>query len=105
MKKVLSLLAIASLLTTACTKNSHGSDDLIPHNKNVEDNPNGGGGNNTTTIPMAVLSAFNTRYAGAAKIEWKLLSDGTYKAEFFISSVKWQAIFTSGGTLVKQEHS
>jgi len=38
------------------------------------------------------------------QVHWKLLSDGSYKAEFFIGSVKWQAIFTASGTLVKEQY-
>jgi len=52
---------------------------------------------------MAVLSAFNTRYPDATRIEWKKLSDGNFKAEFFRGSVRWQAIFTAAGNLVKEE--
>jgi hypothetical protein len=105
MKKAFFLIAIAAMCTTACTKQSHGSDDLIPHSSTVEDNPNGGGGGNTTAVPSAVLNAFKTRYPKATKIEWKKLSNGNYKAEFYIGTVRWQAIFTPTGTLVKQEHN
>ncbi|HEY6915980.1 MAG TPA: hypothetical protein VI413_14980 [Paludibacter sp.] len=105
MKMILSLMIVASLAMTSCTKQSHGADDIIQQNKAIEDNPNGGGGNNTMSVPSAVLSAFSTRYPSATQVQWKLLSDGTYKAEFFIGSVKWQAIFTASGTLVKEQHA
>jgi hypothetical protein len=104
MKNVLSLLFVACILTTACTKQSHGLDDLIPHQQGVEDNPHGGGGATVSTVPAAVLSAFNQRYPGATKVEWKQLSDGNYKVEFFKNGAKWQATFTSTGKLVKEEH-
>ncbi len=103
MKKLFLLLSIPVLLTTACTKQKGVDDNPISHNNGAfEDNPNGGGGNNNS-VPMAVLSAFNTRYPDATRIEWKKLSDGNFKAEFFRGSVKWQAIFTAAGTLVKEE--
>ncbi|HWJ89754.1 MAG TPA: hypothetical protein VNR87_01505 [Flavisolibacter sp.] len=111
MKKTLSIAAISALLmTTACTKQGHGSDDLVPQSsqsgQGVEDNPNGGGGNNVNaaTVPAAVLAAFNARYPDAMRIEWKKQSDGTFKAEFFRGTVKWQAIFTADGRLIKEEH-
>jgi len=102
MKKILSVLLAVSILATACNK--RGSDDLLSHQQGVEDNPNGGGGNNTTDVPTAVRSAFAARYANATAVQWKKLSDGTYKAEFFRGSVKWQAIFSASGTLMKEEH-
>lgn len=108
MKKTFIFLALATTLVTACTKNSHGSDDIFAssskHGSGVEDNPNGGGGNNTTSVPAAVLTAFNNLYPDATRIQWKKLSDGNFKAEFYRGAVKWQAIFTPAGKLVKQEH-
>lgn len=104
MKKIFCLAALASMLAVGCTKERNGADDLIPHNNAVEDNPNGGGGNNTTSIPAAVQAAFNTRYPNATSIQWKRLSNGNYKAEFMRGTVRWQAIFTPAGVLVKEEH-
>lgn len=104
MKKIFSLLFVAAVLTSACSKQSRGADDLVSHQQGIEDNPNGGGGNNVAVVPSAVLAAFNTRYPDATNVQWKLLSDGTYKAEFQRGTVKWQAIFTADGTLVKEEH-
>lgn len=105
MKKILSLIVISSFLMTSCTKQQHGADDLIPQQQGVEDNFNGGGGINTLSVPAPVLSAFVARYPDASKIEWKKLSDGNFRAEFFRGAVKWQAIFTMSGTLVKEEHN
>lgn len=106
MKKTLSILAVAALLTTSCTKQSHGADDLVPHVPGVEDNINGGGGNNVApaNVPAAVLSAFSGRYPDATGVQWKAQSDGSFKAEFLRGSVKWQAIFSASGTLLKEEH-
>jgi hypothetical protein len=104
MKKIFSLIVGASFLMASCTKQQHGADDLIPHQQGVEDNLNGGGGNNAVLVPAAVLTAFHSRYTDATKVEWKNLSDGSFKAEFFRGSIRWQASFTSNGTLVKEEH-
>lgn len=72
----------------------------------VEDNPNGGGGNNinAAAVPAAVRTAFASRYPNATAIQWKL-RNGQYKAEFFIGTIKWQAIFSPTGTLLKQERA
>ena len=104
MKKIFALVVMTSCLFASCTKDSQGSNDLITSQQRAENNPNGGGGNNIATAPDAVLSAFNARYPDATRIEWKQLPDGNIKAEFFRGAVKWQAIFTASGTLVKEEH-
>lgn len=104
MNKILSAVFFTAMLTSACTKQSHGSDDPAPHHQGVDDNLNGGGGNNVISVPPAVLSTFNARYPDATTVEWKKQSDGNYKAEFYRGSIKWQAIFTPAGVLVKEEH-
>lgn len=109
MKKVFASLIVMTLVATACTKESHGSDDGLvtsSHSGGVEDNPNGGGGNNVspTTVPTAVRNAFKTRFPNATRIEWKKLSNGNYKVEFYSGAVKYQAIYKPNGTLVKLEH-
>lgn len=106
MKKTILLLSIVTLCLGACTKHSPADDNSTLTSKSIEDNPNGGGGDNVnaSTVPAAVTSAFTARYPDAAQIQWKKLSDGNYKAEFFRGAVKWQAIFTPAGTLVKEEH-
>jgi len=102
MKKILSLVIVAAVLLTSCTKQGPGGDLANP--QTFEDNVNGGGGSNTKSVAAAVLAAFNARYPDAARIQWKLLSDGNYKAEFFRGAVKWQATFSPTGSLLKEEH-
>lgn len=110
MKKYLLSFAVVALLATACTKNDHtgGLDDSIVSSSNrhstPEDNPNGGGGDNVnlTSIPTAVVNTFKSRYPNATHAEWKKQSDGTYKVEFFRGSIKWQAIFSASGRLLKE---
>ena len=107
MKKLSSLLLIASLFATSCSKPLRGSDNIITqqkHGEGPDDNPHGGG-NNTVSVPAVVLSAFHSRYPDAKNIEWKKLSDGNFRAEFLRGTVKWEATFTPGGILVKEEHN
>jgi hypothetical protein len=108
MRKIISALFIVSMLATACTKHNPTADNgIISAARNgtgVEDNPNGGGGNNVATVPAAVTAAFNARYPDATNIQWKKLSDGSFKAEFNRGTVKWQATFTAAGVLLKEEH-
>jgi hypothetical protein len=129
MKKLFSLLVAAAIVSTSCTKdilnpnipgngtetihhgggtednhNGGGNDDNNNGGGNDDNNNNNGGDDNVSSVPDAVLSVFNARYTDAANIEWKLLSNGNYKAEFFRGSVKWQTTFTPSGTIVKEEH-
>lgn len=113
MKSLAILLFAASLAFASCSKDKLPSadDTSAPASSGsgsakVEDNPNGGGGSNiaATAVPAAVKAAFTSRYPGATNIQWKL-KNGQYKAEFFIGAVKWQAIFTPNGTLLKQERA
>jgi hypothetical protein len=99
MKKLLSSLLLIALMSTACTKDQL---DLLKQQVGAEDNPN----RNPSTIgvPAVVMTAFNTRYADATNTEWKKLSDGNFKAQFFRGAVKWEVIFSPTGVVVKEEH-
>ncbi len=105
MKTVISFLIAMTVLTTSCSK-SGVDDSSVLTSRPGEDNPNGGGGNNiaASAVPAAVMSVFNSRYPDASQTQWKLLSDGTYKAEFFRGASKWQVIFKADGTIIKEEH-
>jgi hypothetical protein len=103
MKRLMLILCFPMVVTTACTKSTGLDDNPARNSSAFEDHPNGGGGNNTTSIPAAVVSAFTARYPNATGTEWKRLSDGNYKVEFFQTGVKWQAIFSDAGGLIKEE--
>lgn len=95
-------MMIASALMTSCSKDNPLVDAAARGNGSstgVEDNVK------VVNLPAAVQDAFNSRYSGATNIEWKVLSNGNYKAQFFLGGVRWEAIFTPTGTLVKQERA
>jgi hypothetical protein len=107
MKKIF-VFILAVTVFAACSKQSPSSDDLFQEQLSrrsggVEDNPNGGGGLNTTTIPPVILAAFNSKFPGVTRIEWKLLANGNYKVEFYKGTVKWQVIYSPTGTILKME--
>lgn len=56
-------------------------------------------------VPKAVLDAFAANFPGETVYEWKLRSDGTWRAHFNRSGVKWEATFSASGTLLKAEKS
>lgn len=55
------------------------------------------------TPPQAVLNAFVAKFGNVPVQQWKLRSDGTWRAHFIRNGVAWEATFTASGTLVKSE--
>jgi hypothetical protein len=53
--------------------------------------------------PPAVLTAFKRLFGNAAVQEWKLRSNGNWRAHFIRNGRAWEATFTSAGVLVKSE--
>lgn len=109
MKKVFISFSVIAMLSTACTKDMPSVlDNSLTTLTKAEDNHNGGGGGGdnipSSGVPAAVMSAFTSRFKDASRIEWKSLSDGTYKVEFYMGSTKWQVIFDASGKILKQEH-
>ena len=126
MKWIILPLAVIALSVSSCTKDSlptpeaalsassnskleDSSVDDHGHHNGGDDkggNVNGGGGQNISaaSVPTAVRNAFKSKYASATSIEWKKLSNGTYKAEFWFIGVKYQSIFSAAGNLLKEEH-
>lgn len=110
--KALSVLFFAVfIMFSSCSKDRlpvSGDSTISPAkgSSTVEDNPNGGGGDNiaSSTVPAAVKTAFTKLYPDASSIQWKL-KNGNYKVEFFRGAVKWQAIFSPSGALLKQERA
>ncbi len=55
------------------------------------------------TPPAAVLAAFTANYGAAPVRQWKLRSNGNWRAHFTLNGVAWEATFTPAGVLVKAE--
>lgn len=118
MKKILSVLAVAAITMSSCSKDaltsppsslsatsvdaSHGSDD--PAGNDRGGGLNGGGGTriSAASVPMMVMNAYKSKFPGATRAEWKKLN-GNYKVEFYRNGVKWEAIFSPAGKLLKLE--
>lgn len=54
-------------------------------------------------VPQTVLDAFKTKFPGEVVFEWKLTSDGNWKAHYMKGTVKWEATFSAAGALLKNE--
>jgi hypothetical protein len=94
MKQLITALLVLFLMN--CTKSG---DDTQPNNTGcaVEDkNP---------AVPAAVLNAFKALFGNTPVCEWKLRSDGTWRAHFSNKGVDWEATFSADGTLVKSERA
>lgn len=101
MKKLLVALVIATVLVS-CAKERVSTDDSSL-SASSSASRQGGRNNNIATPPQAVLNAFVANFGNVAVREWKLRSDGTWRAHFTRNGVAWEATFTSNGTLVKSE--
>lgn len=55
------------------------------------------------TPPAAVLNAFASLFGNAPVRQWKLRSNGNWRAHFLNNGIPWEATFTPDGTLVKSE--
>lgn len=55
-------------------------------------------------VPAVVLDAFRARYPNDNVYEWKLKTDGNWQPHFMRNAVKWEALFTAGGSFIKEEH-
>ena len=55
-------------------------------------------------VPQAVLTAFRSTHPNDNVYEWKLRSDGNWKAHFMRGAVKWETTYTAAGVFVKEEH-
>lgn len=55
------------------------------------------------TPPAAVLNSFVSIFGNVPVRQWKLRSDGNWRAHFMNNGVAWEATFTPAGVLVKSE--
>jgi hypothetical protein len=53
--------------------------------------------------PAAVLKSFIAIFGNVPVREWKLRSDGNWRAHFTNRGILWEATFTPAGVLVKSE--
>jgi hypothetical protein len=99
MKRVL-LFAVLALSLAACSK-----DNLVDNSAVLTASGRGGGGveDNLRVPPTAVLTAFTAKFGNVSVQEWKLRSDGNWRAHFINNGIAWEATFTPAGILVKSE--
>jgi hypothetical protein len=121
MKKSNLILAVAVFAFVSCKKTEEvtpvtplsevstlavrGSDDSF-HDAN-DDNPSkhSGKDDKNISVPAKVLAAFNKSFPVAIVREWKLTSDGLYKAHFTKNGIAYEASYKASGILVKLERN
>jgi hypothetical protein len=126
MKWIILPIALLALSVSSCTKESSlstpaivaasssnsglddvGFDDHGNHSGRDDKGGNvaSGGGQNISaaSVPTAVKTAFKARYPTASSIEWKKLSNGNYKAQFWFKNLRFEATFSAAGKLLKEE--
>lgn len=100
MKKMFLLLVTAAVVVS-CAK------EKVPDNSTSSSSSSAtarsGRDDRNAIPPQAVLNAFVARFGNVPVQEWKLRSDGTWRAHFIRNGVAWEATFTASGTLVKSE--
>ena len=98
MKKLLMIATIAVILVS-CAKENVGSGSssttASTSSSSTEDK--------VGTPPPAVATAFIATFGSLPVQQWKLRSDGTWRAHFLKNGVAWEATFTAGGSMIKSE--
>ncbi|MBL0357787.1 MAG: hypothetical protein IPP72_13280 [Chitinophagaceae bacterium] len=99
MKKLLMILAIA-VTVVSCTKQGLPND-----NSSSGSSSSTGVEDRVGTPPAVVAAAFVTNFGNVPVRQWKLRSDGTWRAHFTRNGVAWEATYTAAGVLIKSEAS
>lgn len=55
------------------------------------------------TPPLVVLNSFRALFGNVMVRQWKLRSNGQWRAHFTRNGIAWEATFTNAGVLVKSE--
>ena len=58
---------------------------------------------NASAVPSAVKTSLIQVFGNVSVQEWKLRSDGTWRAHFLRNGVAWEATFDTNGALLKSE--
>jgi hypothetical protein len=106
MKRIFFALAVVLITASSCDKVLDNPNSSVLSSADDHGGSSGGGGGtniSASSVPAAVKTAFNSQFPSASGTEWKKLDNGNYKAQFFVSGVKWEVIYTAAGVQVKLE--
>lgn len=103
--KKLFVIATTALVLVSCAKERVADDSTASSSSSSSSTARSGREDNIATPPQAVLNAFVARFGNVPVQEWKLRSDGTWRAHFLRNGVAWEATFKADGTLVKSERA
>ncbi len=91
MKRSVIVAMILSMSMVACEKTSLFEDHVA--------------NNRSASAPQAIQKSLTTNFGNVSVREWKLNSDGSWKAHFTFNGIAWEATFSADGTLIKSEHA
>lgn len=89
MKKRIIVAMFLSLTMVACEKTSLFEDRVS--------------NNSSAAVPQPILKSLTANFGNVTVREWKLNSDGSWKAHFIFTGVAWEATFAADGTVLKSE--
>jgi hypothetical protein len=104
MKTTFFLLLAAGLTIASCSKSPISANDDSASSSSSSLQARRGADDSPAPIPAglpaAVVSAFNTRYPTATRVEWQAEDGNTWKAKFFIGTQRKRALFGADGTFL-----
>lgn len=94
MKKVFLLTAVLSIAIISANSDVMASSNVARGIESIKATP-----------PAAVLNSFTSLFGNSPVRQWKLRSDGNWRAHFLRNGIAWEATFTPAGVLVKSERA
>ena len=104
MKKL--MIPFAFLIAVSCTK-ARVTDDNSSSTSSSSSSSSSSSDSDVSAaaVPAVVKQAFVNKFGNLAVRQWKLRSDGTWRAHFTLNNVLWEATFSGTGVLLKSEAS
>ena len=99
MKKILLLALVSILFISAYSKTRPVSDVCVASAQAAGKISS----HIAVAVPDAVLQSFVAHFGNIPVKQWKLRSDGNWRAHFTLNGIRWEATFKPDGTLVKSE--
>jgi hypothetical protein len=96
-KLMMALLLLASFSSCEKINDLSSTDDSVLSSGNGDNIP-------VSQVPAAVVAAWKAKYPSAGgQIEWEKEDGNTYKVKFWLGAERWQAIFSSTGSLLSEK--
>ena len=106
MKQFILMMVLTATLVS-CSKQRLPDDNpsVSSSSSSRQSGSSSGTDDSSATPPAAVSASFKARFGNLTVRQWKLRSDGTWRAHFTYNGVAWEATFSADGTLLKSERA